>query len=62
MSGVKSFYQTNYIELPKLGRSGEKAKPLPEHKTIPTKEDIRDVLAICDTLEKAFILVGISSG
>jgi len=62
LTGVKSFYQANYIELPKLGRTGDKAAPLQEHKEIPKIDDIRDVLAVCDTLEKAIILVGASSG
>ncbi|MCQ1535760.1 tyrosine-type recombinase/integrase [Methanosarcina sp. KYL-1] len=61
MSGIKSFYRTADIELPNLPRTG-KAVPLEEHKEIPTKEDLRDVIKICDPLEKAMLLVGASGG
>lgn len=60
LTGVKSFYQFNYIELPKL--KSEKAKPLKKNNAIPTKEDIQDTLKVCDHLERAIILVGVSSG
>ena len=60
--GVKSFYQSFYIELPRLKRIG-KAKPLPKNvRDIPTKEDIREVLKYCDVLERAIIFIGCSSG
>jgi hypothetical protein len=57
MTGVKSFYKSNYIELPFLPKT--KFKPLEKNKDIPTKEDIQEVLKVCDPLEKAVILVGV---
>jgi Site-specific recombinase XerD len=62
LTGVKSFYQTFDIEIPKLPRSGTKARPLKNNMDIPTKEDLQEVLQVCDPLEKAVLLVGISSG
>lgn len=60
MNGVQSFYRSCDIELPALGRN--KAKVLEKNKDIPTKEDLQEVLKICDPLEKAILLVGASSG
>jgi integrase len=60
MTGVKSFYKSNYIELPFLPKT--KYKPLEKNKDIPTKEDVQEVLKVCDPVEKAVILVGVSSG
>jgi integrase len=62
MVGVKSFYTAFDIEIPKLYGAGNKAQTLKKHKDIPTKEDIQEVLNVCDPLEKAVLLVGISSG
>ncbi|KKH99335.1 hypothetical protein EO95_16335 [Methanosarcina sp. 1.H.T.1A.1] len=61
MTGVRSFYKTFDIEIPTMQRIG-KAKPLPENKAIPTKEDLQQILKVCDPLEKAVLLVGVSSG
>jgi Site-specific recombinase XerD len=60
LTAVKSFYTFNYIDLPKI--KIERAKCLPENRDIPMKEDIRKALSVCSPLEKAIILVGISSG
>lgn len=60
LNSVKSFYNSYDVELPNLGRN--KAKALEKNKNIPTKEDLQEVLKICDSLEKAVLLVGISSG
>lgn len=60
MTGVKAFYKFYDIELPKLPR--EKANVLQENTSIPTKDDLREVLKICDPLAKAILLVGASSG
>jgi integrase len=60
MSGGQSFYRNCDIELPVLGRN--KAKVLEKNKDIPTKEDLQEVLKICDPLERAVLLVGASSG
>jgi integrase len=62
MTGVKSFYQLFDIELPKLPRLDNKARPLEKHNKIPKKEDLQEVLKICDPLERAVLLVGASSG
>jgi integrase len=62
MVGVRSFYSSFYIDLPKLKKIG-KARPTPENSDkIPTKDDIRVVLQHCDPLERALVLVGCSSG
>ena len=60
MNGVQSFYRSCDIELPVLGRN--KAKVLEKNKDIPTKEDLQEVLKICDPVERAVLLVGASSG
>jgi len=60
MNGVQSFYRSCDIELPVLGRN--KAKVLEKNKDIPTKEDLQEVLKICDPVERAILLVGASSG
>src|SRR5665647_201380 len=59
--GVKSFFQTFDIEIPKLPRTG-KATTLEKNNEIPDKEDLQDVLKVADPLEKAILLVGASSG
>lgn len=58
--GVKAFYQFNYIDLPKL--KSDNAKPLRQNRNIPNKEDLQDVLKVCDPLEKAILLCGAASG
>jgi integrase len=62
MTGVKSFYRCFDIELPNLPRQDKRAKPLEKHNKIPTKEDLQEVLKICDPLEKAVLLIGAASG
>lgn len=62
VNGVKSFYKHNDIEIPSLPKAGTKAVTLEENKAIPTKEDLRAVLKVCDPLERALLLVGASSG
>ena len=61
MAGLKSFYRAADIELPSLPRA-EKAIPLEKHIKIPSKEDLQEVLKICDPMERAVLLVGASSG
>lgn len=61
-TGVRSFYKVFDIELPTLPRAGNKAQTLERHNKIPSKEDIQEVLKVCDPLEKALILAGVSSG
>ncbi|HEY3362659.1 MAG TPA: tyrosine-type recombinase/integrase [Methanosarcina sp.] len=62
MTGVRSFYNSFEIELPKIQGDRRKARTLEENNAIPTKEDLQTVLTICDPLEKAIMLIGISSG
>jgi integrase len=59
--GVKSFFESFDIEIPKLPSMG-KAQTLEKNNEIPTKEDLRDVLKVADPLEKAILLTGVSSG
>jgi len=61
LTGVKSFFETFDIEVPKIPRVG-KAIPLEKNNEITTKEDIQDVLKVADPLEKAIVLCGVSSG
>ena len=62
MTSVSSFYKSNNIDLPVVPRSINKAKPQKKRRTIPTKEDLQYVLSFCDPLERAIMLVGVSSG
>jgi integrase len=62
MVGVSSFFTSYDIELPKLPKSTRRARPLQEHREIPTKENLQEVLGHCDELEKAILLVGVASG
>ena len=61
IAAIQSFYSSNDIQLPKMSRN-EKAKPLVQNLEIPSKEDLQQVLKTCDPLEKAIVLVGVSSG
>lgn len=60
--GVRSFYAAFEIEVPKLGRSERSAAPKEENLPIPSKQDLQEALKVCDLLEKAVILTGVSSG
>lgn len=62
LMGVRSFYDSFEIELPKLKGERRKARTLEENDEIPSKDDIRAALKVCDPLEQAIILVGASSG
>ncbi len=62
MNGVKSFYRTFDIEIPQLPKTGTKLVTLEENKAIPSKEDLQEALKVCDPLERAILLVGVSSG
>ncbi len=46
LTGVKSFYQTFDIEIPTLPQSGTKARPLKNNMSIPTKEDLQEVINV----------------
>lgn len=62
MTGVCSFYKYYNIQLPVIPKSTKKARPQLKRKQIPTKDDIRTMLQFCDPLERALMLVGVSSG
>jgi integrase len=62
MTVISSFYKSNNIDLPVIPRSINKAKPQKKRRAIPTKEDLQYVLDFCDPLERALLLVGVSSG
>ena len=62
LSVIKSFYKRLDVELPNLPRNEKSVTPLPENLDIPTKDDIVQVINVCDLLERAVILVGVSSG
>jgi integrase len=62
LTGVRSFYKYYNIDLPVLPRSSTAARPQLKHRNIPNKDDIREVLAIADQLEKAIVLTSVSSG
>jgi integrase len=62
MAGVRSFYRVFDIDLPTLPKAGEKARPQKKRLDVPDKDEIREVLKVCDLREKAIILVGLSSG
>jgi integrase len=62
LTGVKSFYKLYDIDLPPLPRSDKKARTMEKNNRVPTKEELQEVLKICDPLEKALILTGAASG
>lgn len=62
MTRITNFYKAFDIEIPKIPKSERKAQPLPENHEIPTKEELQEVLKVCDLIEKAIVLVGASSG
>lgn len=62
MTGVCSFYRSYNIQLPVIPKGTTNAKAELKRKKIPTKDDIRKILDVCDPLERALVLVGVSSG
>lgn len=64
LTGVKSFYTKHRREIPPDTdyRRQNQGICKKENKSIPKKEDIRDILMHADELEKALVLVGVSSG
>lgn len=61
LNAVMSFYRASYIDIPKL-QGGTHAEAKEENTQAITKDDIRDILKVCDPLERALVLVGASSG
>ncbi|WP_440947894.1 tyrosine-type recombinase/integrase [Methanosarcina sp. T3] len=62
MAGIRSFYASFDIEIPKLQGERRRARVKEENREIPTKEDLQAALKVCDPLEKALVLTGVSSG
>jgi hypothetical protein len=62
LTAVKSFYKNYNILIPVLPRSTTKAKAELKRKQLPTKEELQEALMVCNPLEKALLLVGVSSG
>lgn len=62
LTGVISFYRLFDIDLPPLPRLDKKARPMDKNNRVPAKEELQEVLKVCDPLEKAILLVGASSG
>jgi integrase len=60
IASIRSFYVSNEILFPKI--RGEKSTSIKENQAVPTKEDLQDCIAVCDPLERAVMLAGISSG
>lgn len=52
LTRIKSFYQTFDIEIPTLPRAGTKARPPEPSINIPTKEDLQEILDVCDPLKR----------
>jgi len=59
-NGIKSFYMFYDIDIPRLKLDSCVTKQ--GNLKIPTKPDIQDAINVADPLEKALILVGVSSG
>lgn len=62
LSAVRSYYSSYDIEVPTMGRNESKTKPLEKNLDIPNKDDVIEVLKAVGPLERAVVLVGVSSG
>ena len=62
VSAVRSFYASFEVDLPKLSKTENTATTLEENTPIPTKSDLQVALKTCGVMEKALMLVGLSSG
>ncbi len=62
VAAVKSFYESYDIPVPKL--KGERRRVITKdcNNEVPDKSDLQECLKVCDPLEKAVMLTGISSG
>ncbi|WP_407356811.1 tyrosine-type recombinase/integrase [Methanolobus sp. WCC5] len=59
---VSSFYKAFEIDFPQLPNNEKSIRPKKENTKTPTKEDVRDVLKVCNLKEAAIVLCGYSSG
>ena len=62
VSAVRSFYSAFEVDLPKLAKTENTVTTLEENTPIPTKSDLQVALKTCGVMEKALMLVGVSSG
>ena len=62
MTGVRSFYSSFDIDIPKKLRKVKDAKTLPENQRVPTKQDIHELLKFTSIRTRAIILCQTSSG
>jgi integrase len=62
VSAVRSFYAAFEIDIPKLQKSEKTVTILEENVPIPTKADLQATIKVCDVMEKAILLIGVSSG
>lgn len=60
-TAILSFYRRNQVELPDLPREG-RAEVLKENRYFLNKDEIWEALNVCDVLERAVVLTGVSSG
>jgi len=62
IAAVKSFYESYDIPVPKL--KGERRRAITKdcNNGVPDKADLQECLKVCDPLERAVMLTGISSG
>ena len=61
IAAIRSFYKKSHIETPEV-KFERRVKTLKKNRKTPTKKDLQDVVGVCDKLEKAIVLVGISGG
>lgn len=62
LGGVKSFYSYYDIEIPRMQRESSRPHTKMENKRIPSKEELQEISKLCEPLEKALVLMGVSSG
>jgi integrase len=61
IAAVKSFYSAFDIKISKI-KNERNVTILEENIPIPTKEDIQAALKVCNPMERAVLLIGVSSG
>jgi len=62
LSGVRSFYQTFEIEVPRNKKKINNAEPLPENGEIPTIDMVKEALSVASVRDRAIVLSMLSSG
>lgn len=59
---VKSFYESHDVTTSKIKGERKRATTKDDNNIVPTKDDLQECLKVCDPLERAVMLTGISSG